>query len=912
MQWKRRKPLWPMLGVSGCLFVLAIVAPLRWQWEKTGSISASAQKNAETATQSNPQEVVVLVPLSQVGDLQNSKLPPTLPPLKNGFSESGSPTLPDPQCAPEPLPIQQEFDFDTLIAMHNVLLSTLDRLQEFHPEQNAELTYNHPSVRVSSPHDRLAMIPNRHRTLNQKAADPLLLNDFASELLHASRKQHTPTSNVPKVAMRDEIISKQKKVPEDAPTSTHTLPNTHTLPAALRTRPEALIKQLTEVANKSPQTEWATQALQLVENLVDKNSITPINTRQILTDLHQQALAGISNSNPILHPDALQAAMAIQRRLGVWSVLLDDSPSPTAIATNEITNYSDALMPTLSQIAAILENHSNGADWRDYLLLDRLAASTSVGLQSDSPGRIHLAQEVLSRMQDNRLTESQRNFLATQPLAELRAHLQPIAAGPVNLELLDALVERYESGRETRYAIAIARIEQRLLWSPQVRMQALAKHLEEHYRGANMRIAITDDLMNRMIPKQKAIITPVRERVAGAKVRGKSRTTTQVRVQLQPDPISWRIVLEAFGKVYSETKSETWPARVQNAAKMKFQAHKLVVIDQEGMRASPTKAQAQGRNELLAVDSQLDPIPIVGRLLRDAARQKHEQSRPIALRQVKSKVARQARQRMDKETDPKLVRLEQKFSDHIMAPIKQLALLAEPLNMHTTSDRAVMNIRLANREQLAAHTQRPFAPADSYVSMQLHETVLNNAIAGLELDGQRMKMIELFDFFAAKLNNANAAPPADMPQKAVIEFAARDAIRILCEDNRIHLILGVRELSKGRDKIKNFEVHAFFRPVLKGLEVRLVREGTLQFAGRRLKTGPRVVLHSVIGKLLPKDQELGILRADLANDPRLAGLMVTQLQIEKGWIALALGQAHPERTAWQSPEQRMLHKHFVQ
>ena len=91
-----------------------------------------------------------------------------------------------------------------------------------------------------------------------------------------------------------------------------------------------------------------------------------------------------------------------------------------------------------------------------------------------------------------------------------------------------------------------------------------------------------------------------------------------------------------------------------------------------------------------------------------------------------------------------------------------------------------------------------------------------------------------------------------------------------------------------------------------------MREGTLQFAGRRLKTGPRVVLHSVIGKLLPKDQELGILRADLANDPRLAGLMVTQLQIEKGWIALALGQAHPERTAWQSPEQRMLHKHFVQ
>ena len=80
---------------------------------------------------------------------------------------------------------------------------------------------------------------------------------------------------------------------------------------------------------------------------------------------------------------------------------------------------------------------------------------------------------------------------------------------------------------------------------------------------------------------------------------------------------------------------------------------------------------------------------------------------------------------------------------------------------------------------------------------------------------------------------------------------------------------------------------------------------------RRLKTGPRIVLHSVLGKLLPKDQELSLLRADLASDARLAGLMVTQLEITGGWIALALGPAHAERTAWQTPEQRLLSTPFV-
>ena len=414
-----------------------------------------------------------------------------------------------------------------------------------------------------------------------------------------------------------------------------------------------------------------------------------------------------------------------------------------------------------------------------------------------------------------------------------------------------------------------------------------------------MRIAVSDDLMNRLMPQRSSTISPVSDRIAGAKVQGRARTTTQVQVRLLPNDQSWQLALEARGAVYSKTRSKTWPARVKNSAKMFYETQKMILIDQQGMRVSKAKSQARGRNDLVGVDSDFDPVPIVGTLLRSAARRRHQDSRPIALKQVKAKVARQARTRMDRKADPKLQRLEERFENNILTAMESLALVAEPLEMYTTEERAVMELRLANMNQLASNTLRPLAPSDSMASMQLHQSVLNNAAGGLGLNGNRLTLLQLHAFLAAKFGRTNVAPPEDLPLRAAVEFAPHDSIHINCQADRLELVLNIRELSHGRDKIRNFAVHAYFRPVIDGLNVRLVRDGTLQFDGRNLRTGPRVVLHSVFGKLLLKDQELSLLHCD-TNDPRLEGLMVTQLEIDNGWIGLALGPEFPGRIAWRS------------
>ena len=686
-----------------------------------------------------------------------------------------------------------------------------------------------------------------------------------------------------------------------------TIPEPDPTPPALpqlRIFPQALVDRLEAVADKSPAHEWSGETLAIIRRLAKDTELTAEDAGMLVEQLADRATAAKASAEQVadhaLRQHWLRLIHALERRTAIWQGMFDPETRSIPASLQVPTPQDSEVLAVLNDIVLLLDGNENGEDWRDYLLLDQIATASSPGAGVDVRGRRKLAQEVLSRMTDPRLTEAQREFVKTPEVAKLQQLVLPWAIGPVDLQTLAALVERYDENSDSRYGAAIAQLKQRLQWSPVPEYQQLSQHLDDHFRGANMRVALSDDLLQRMLPKRSSSFAPVNDKIGGTKVKGRSRTTVNLETRMIPNDHAWQISLIAKGAVYSKTKSDTWPASVNNTARMFYEAHKTVMLDSQGLRVSRTKATARGRNELVGIDSDFDPIPILSHLVKDVARRKHHKTRGIANRQVKAKVIHQARTKMDRDADPKIHRLEDMFVSNVLGSLEKLALLAEPTEMYTTSDRAVMLLRLANAFQLGANSLRPLAPADSMASLQLHESVLNNAVAGLDLEGKRLTAHELHDFIALKLGRTDLQAPNDLPERAKIEFAPYDAVRVKCHGDRIEVVLNIREVSHGRDKIRNFAVHAYFRPRLDGLNVQLVREGTLQFEGKHLRTGPRVVLHGVFGKLLRKDQEVPVLRESLANDPRLAGLMVTQLVIDDGWIGLALGPELEGRTAWRS------------
>ena len=918
MRWKRKSPLWPLVGALTLLLALAVDAPRSWQRPSLDSLSFRSQE----PTDSPPWAAMILQPeLSCVEPVESFASPvvaPVLLPIEADSYSLEDFNFSEAQIL-EHLPSRSQFNFDSLLEIRDSLMTLVGRLPALSESAPQEWDAAAPfRVWVDGPNDRLAMRSESDRTFRQQLTVPVdrfaTLEDYADMLLESVRHSRVVAQTSPwlaRLAKRIQSPGENQPItetpapieqpnPAEEPIAVEASPAT----SLLRYRPETLIAQLEAVPQDSPASDWAGQTLTLVRQLADDPTIDPADAPGIVARL--QALTETANGQALQLADHatqhewLRGVQAVERRVTIWRLLFDPEWQANESSLQELVPSETNMMSVLGEVASRLAGEGNGEAWRDYLLLDQIAAAASEGAGVYVKGRRRLAQEVLSRMTDKRLTAAQSEFIQTEPLVSLRDSLRPWAAGPVDVETLAALVEHYEAHPELRYAAALAQLQQRLEWSPIPQYQQLATHLDQHYRGANMRVAVTENLMNRMMPKRSSTISTVNDRIAGTKVRGRARTTTQVQVRLLPNDKAWQIALEALGAVYSKTRTQTWPARVQNSAKMFYQVQKMILIDGQGMRVASAKAQARGRNDLVGIETEFDPIPIISHLIRDAARRRHQKTRPKALKQVKAKVARQARTRMDREANPKLHRLEERFENNILSAIEELALVAEPLQMYTTEDRAVMELRLANTTQLAANTLRPLAPSDSVASMQLHQSVLNNAAAGLDLNGNRMTLLQLHDFLAEKFGRPGAAPPEDLPKRVVIEFAAHDAIHVNCQGDRLELVLNVREVAHGRDKIRNFAVHAYFRPVMDGLDVRLVRDGTLQFDGRNLRTGPRVVLHSVFGKLLLKNQEMPLLNRDLDDDPRLEGLMVTQLVIDDGWIGLALGPEYPGRTAWRT------------
>ncbi|HEV2972027.1 MAG TPA: hypothetical protein VGY55_18785 [Pirellulales bacterium] len=457
-------------------------------------------------------------------------------------------------------------------------------------------------------------------------------------------------------------------------------------------------------------------------------------------------------------------------------------------------------------------------------------------------------------------------------------------------EGLLAAMERYETDGLTSDAHHLAEIRRELEASPEPDELELARRLNVHYRNANLRIAVTATLVDRLLPDPKPSNDQVNETILGNPVRGGSTTSTKLSVRLVPDPRNWRFDLVAAGTVGSQTRTTHGPVTFVNSGDATYQVRKRVVIDTDGVRMTSAIAEVDNSSELEGLYTSFDSIPIIRSLVRNYAMSQEEQSRDEADREAKEKIAAKAMRRVDAEADPKLAAAQDKFNRDWLEPLRKLSLDPAAPAMETTDSRLVLRSRLAGGDQLGANTPRPEAPSGSLASAQVHESTINNLLDHLDLTGRTFTLPELHKWLAEKLGRGETKDPQDLPEGVHLTFAKNDPIRVRCDGNHLELILNIGEIRDGRRHWHDFEVRAAYRPVARGLAAQFEREGTIELGGQ-YKGKPEIALRGIFSKVLSRERKLNLLPPALAVDPRLAGLEVTQFVVEGGWIGTAIGPA---------------------
>jgi len=652
-----------------------------------------------------------------------------------------------------------------------------------------------------------------------------------------------------------------------------------------------LVARLEALAEHDRTADWSRSALVELERLQQVDSlVAPESTVALQALFHLtgrgKELTGQMEPNH-LRSEVLRAGYGMARRVAIWGLVHEmhtEAGGEPALAPRD----AQALMRAVNTADKYLLTFDDKGSWRTYLLMDPLRDAAMRNDAGEVEACRALARKVLVRIESPRLSASQRKLMESDSLAPLVTQLRRWSAAEVDYVELLCLLEQYEQSRSPQDAQRIVQLQREVRFSDNKDRRLLADRIDKYYRNANVRLAVSGELVNRLVPAIQPFEDDVNDNVLGAHVLGRSQTSANVFVRLFPDRRRWRIGVEANGTVASETASSRGPVTLYGEADTRFLARKLLVVDRRGVRALETDAAAESYGDLTGVASQYDGWPLMGALVRGIAQQQFESQQYQATAEMDRRVASRISRRLDEEIEKRLAKGKQDLQTHLLAPLQKLQLEPVATDLKTTDKRLIARYRLAGGHQLAANTPRPCALSDSLLSVQIHQSAINNLIAQLDLNGKQFELRQLHHYIGEKLNR-EVQIPEDLPEGVTIRFADEAAVTVRFAEDHVTLAIHLAELTAGKRRWRNFTVLGHYHPESARLDADLVRDGTIELIGKRLNLGDQVALRGVFSKVLSRQRKLSIIHPRLTNDPRLENLAVNQFDIVDGWIGISVG-----------------------
>lgn len=647
-------------------------------------------------------------------------------------------------------------------------------------------------------------------------------------------------------------------------------------------------------ANEAQQVEqWVTEARLSLKRLIFSHGLEHAECARDLEELVKLADQATAIGNTLtdygLARELIGTGYALQRRVQIWQAIhqcLDGTSIALTTPRNPETARQE-LHKAIQVVASKVQETGEAESWRKYLLLEELSAWASSPQDIWSEGS-QLALNTLSRLHWQRLSESQRRFLSQPEFEELAAHLSVWGREPVDYRQLLTELETLEEDPISRVSTSLAGAVQVLRLSGEQTQKLVATRVNNHYRNANIRLSLSRELIERLLPEGEYEVRPVRHRILGADTAGDSAVKTELKISLIPDETAWNVGVGVQGDVVSSTRSAKGPAVFHNTSTAQIDSQRFVRLDPMGYRVSSVPTNVHSQDQLQKMSTDFDGLPIIGDFARFLVREQFDSKRGLAQRITRRIIAQEADAELDRRLEEHLADAEHSLQQRLVGPLERLNLNPMVVAMNTTEERLTIRYRVANESQMAAHTPRPRAPSDSLLSMQFHESAINNAIEQIGLCGRTWTLGELYEHLGQVFQQSDWVLPEDVPADITVRFADTRAATVEMDRDRLRLTLRIAELRQGDHLlIERFIVSSNYIPVADGLSAELIRDGVVEIVSNH----DRLKLRVIFAKVFVSNPQIPLISESWATDPRAEGLAVSQLEIRDGWLAVALSNS---------------------
>ncbi len=465
------------------------------------------------------------------------------------------------------------------------------------------------------------------------------------------------------------------------------------------------------------------------------------------------------------------------------------------------------------------------------------------------------------------------------------------AAGRTVVEiarLLDA-IERFELSTTAADAMAVKTSLGSICGFYPTASRPVARALEDHYLAPNVRIAVHQQFLGKLLPGATVDTAPFQDVVMGREVRGTRTVERTTTLRLVPDEDEICFNLEVHGDIASRAVTESGPVSVTARSASAFTVRKPITISSQGLLFGNAAGDASNRSRVDNIQTSFDALPVMGSLVRNIAKNQQAEAMPEANREVIDKIISRACREVDTQAEPEFAKIADRIRDRVWMPLVRLGLEPKAVAMQTTSSVATMRLRLAGDTQLAAHTPRPRAPSDAMLSLQVHESSANNTFDRLGIAGKRLTLEELIQLVCSQVG-VEPRIPDELPEGVAVAFAKTQPLRVECRDGLVHIHVALDAIESGRRDWYDLTAHVAYRPVCSGQQVFLEREGPVQLGGPGREGRMELALRTIFGKIFPKERPIAVLPDQIAKNEKLADVHAVQAASSDGWLAITLEQ----------------------
>lgn len=584
-----------------------------------------------------------------------------------------------------------------------------------------------------------------------------------------------------------------------------------------------------------------------------------------------------------------RANYAIQRRMVVWKYCDALMLRPTEKTAREFYQVTtpERWQAILEGVQELIQDHPYAETWKNYIRFPQLTRMDKMGSLCQQR---QLAQATLIRMDLSRLSDSQKLFLTQPAFQALVLELIKIATVPCPEDYLLRSLERYESAVQISQGNNLAGECLRVWFLQDMTYRDHLRSFEYSYRNANIRLEISADFLNGLVPQRGPEMMTINEYILNRPVQGQGITHTNIKIQTIPDARRFRLGFAVNGHVQSSTVSAASMVQVANDSAASFSGLKEIELTRNGILTAAAQAAVENRVQMRHLQTSLDAIPVIGTVVNEVARSQAHQQQELARQQTQERIRRQVTESLDGEVNSRLVNVNQLWRDKVQAPLERLGIDLHQMDAETGERTATARWRLAGADQPGAHTPRPQAAQHSAMNFQVHESAINNLLQQLKLEKRTFTMAEMNDHIALRFPKwADREKDDDVPEDITISFPEHDAVTVKFLDGQVMLQLSIASLRVGDRQWDDFKIHVPYRVETDGFQAVVRRDGVVRLIGR-MRLPQQIAIRGVFSKAFPKDDKIRVLPESMVSDPRFSDFIISQCIMQDGWLGISVSE----------------------